>query len=214
MECSVEFMHWINISTVSVKTGGECMRIAFVSGFNKLRKGVNKFTQVLDNHNLSCYDIFDDCFGSRLDVFGYLLNLWSLSFLHEPLFPGLIVLLNLSPVISNRELAIMGVRLINFDSEVSWSRSLVLVIAEFLVFIPIELCFRETFKFLLVVFDLRAMTIRPLNVIHIDVTPLLSVPATHFEAQPSPVHHLSGCLFISCWTRCSTSILHNFFIKF
>jgi len=110
-------------SWVRVIIGEACcvsLGIASISWLNKVRKGMGKFANVVDNFNLTSSNVIDGFLGSFVEVFGNLSDLWSMGFMLPELVPVHLVVLNLSPVKVETDLSIVGGWLIDLDSHFRW----------------------------------------------------------------------------------------------
>lgn len=82
---------------------------------------MSQFTNVFHNIDLSSGDVIHSFSGGSVEMMGNLMNLRLSGLMSEPIVPFRGVLLNLSPIVGHFDLTIVGVWLIDLDSELRWS---------------------------------------------------------------------------------------------
>lgn len=82
---------------------------------------MSQFTNVFHNIDLSSGDVIHSFSGGSVEMMGNLMNLRLSGLMSEPIVPLCGVLLNLSPIVGHFDLTIVGVWLIDLDSELRWS---------------------------------------------------------------------------------------------
>jgi len=137
-----------------LKANSESFGIALISRFSPLREGMSQFTNVFDNIDLSSGDDIHSFFGGSVEMTGNLINLRLSGLMSEPIVPLLGVLLNLSPIVGHFDLTIVGVWLIDLDSELRWSDVRTVISVSVLIIIPIIQIALSTLKIFFNLFSL------------------------------------------------------------
>lgn len=103
------------------KALSEFMRVAFRTWFNPLGEIFKSFSSIMDNSSLMSCNIINSLFSSTVEVLSDLLSFFGMGLSFELFHVKFHLLHSLSPLNSGSELSVVGIWLINLDSELTWT---------------------------------------------------------------------------------------------